>query len=294
MSYFLFENALVLLLLPVAYYVLWKFFHKTWKELDEEAYIWNTARREKGEFNFRPWAVFAIGATMLAWQDYYGGGHFYRAHIYPLLAQLDQRFPAWIQLVKYRTLYAYLWWELSLVLAYVVFPFTIWKFLFPQDALLDFGLRTKGFFQHARLYSLFLAMVVVGVIFASFQSNFVNYYPYYKGASRSWWDLLLWEAIYLPGFFALEIFFRGWWLVALRKSLGSAAIFTMIVPYCMIHFGKPYLETMSTLMGAVALGSLSMKTKSVYQGTLLHIILALSMDLVALAQRGELPTTFWP
>ena len=294
MLYFLFENALVLLLFPAAYYVLWRLFHKTWRELDEEAYAWNATRREKGAFDFRPWAVFTIGATMLAWQDYYGSGYFYQAHIYPLLDQLDQNFPTWIQLAKYRTLYAYLWWELSLIFAYVVFPFTIWKFLFPQDALLDFGLRTKGFFQHARLYSLFLVLIVVGIIFASFQSNFVDYYPYYKGTSRSWWDLLLWEAIYLPGFLALEIFFRGWWLVALRKSLGSAAIFSMTVPYCMIHFGKPYLETMGTFMGAVALGSLSIKTKSVYQGTLLHITLALSMDLVALAQRGALPTTFWP
>jgi hypothetical protein len=83
-------------------------------------------------------------------------------------------------------------------------------------------------------------------------------------------------------------------LVALRKILGSAAIFTMTVPYCMIHFGKPYLETMATVMGAIALGSLSMKTKSVYQGTLLHIALALSMDLFALWQRGAFPTFFWP
>ena len=139
-----------------------------------------------------------------------------------------------------------------------------------------------------RLYGLFLVLIIIGVVFASFQANFVYYYPSYHLASRSWWDLLLWEVIYLQGFFALEIFFRGWWLVALRKSLGSAAIFTMTVPYCMIHFGKPYLETMGTVMGGVALGSLSMKTKSVYQGTFLHTALALSMDLLALAQEKRL------
>ena len=294
MQSFLFENALVMLIIPASYYVLWKLFRNTWRELDEEAHAWNTAQRENGGTNFRPFAVFVIAATVLAWQDYYGGGYFYRSHIYPLLCQLDQKFPAWIQLAKYKVLYDYMWWELTSILGYVVFPFTIWKILFPQDALLDFGLRTKGFFQHIRLYGLFLVLVIVGVVFASFQSSFVDYYPYYKLASRSWWDLLLWEAVYLPGFFALEIFFRGWWLVALRKSLGAAAIFTMVVPYCMIHFGKPYLETMSTLMGAVALGSISMKTKSVYQGTFLHITLALSMDLLALAQKGAFPNTFWP
>ncbi len=294
MQSFLFENALVILLLPASYYILWKLFRNTWRELDEEAHAWNTAHRKKGGTNFRPFAVFAIAATVLAWQDYYGGSYFYRAHIYPLLCQLDQRFPAWVQLAKYKVLYDYVWWELALILGYVVFPFTIWKILFPKDTLLDFGLRTQGFFHHIRLYGLFLVLIILAVVFASFQSSFVDYYPYYKLASRSWWDLLLWEAIYLPGFFALEIFFRGWWLVALRQSLGSAAIFTMVVPYCMIHFGKPYLETMVTVMGAIALGSISMKNKSVYQGTLLHIALALSMDLLALAQRGAFPNTFWP
>lgn len=294
MKQFLFDNAVVALVLPPAYYILWKLFGSTWRELDEEAYAWRTELRKTGATDFRPFAVFAIAAAVLSWQEYYGSGDFYINHIYPWIQQWNQVYPEWVQLADYGVLYWYMWWKLSLILGYVVFPFTIWKFLFPQDALLDFGLRTQGFFQHIHLYGLFLVLILVGVVFASFQSSFVQYYPHYKYASRSWYDLLLWEAIYLPGFFALEIFFRGWWLVALRKSLGAAAIFTMVVPYCMIHFGKPYLETMGTVMGAVALGSLSMKTKSVYQGTFLHIILALAMDLLALAQRGAFPTSFWP
>lgn len=294
MRSFLFENALVILILPAAYYVLWRLFRNTWQELDGEAQQWNAERLKKGITDLRPFAVFAIAAATLTWQEYYGENDFYQENIYPLLCQLDQKFTGWIQLSKYEVLYGYVWWELSMTLGYVIFPFAIWKILFPKDALLDFGLRTQGFLRHVWLYGFFLALIILGVVFASFQESFVNHYPFYDLASRSWWDLLLWEVIYLQGFFALEIFFRGWWLVALRKSLGSVAIFSMTVPYCMIHFGKPYLETMSTVMGAIALGSLSMKTKSVYQGTLLHIVLALSMDLLALAQRGAFPKTFWP
>jgi hypothetical protein len=294
MQQFLFENALVVLILPVAYYVLWRLFRETWQALDEEAHAWNAERIRSRTTDFRPLAVFAIASVVLAWQEYYGKDSTYQTHIYPLVCDLAQRFPEWVQLAKYRVLYRYLWWELSLILGYVVWPFTLWKIIFPKDALLDFGLRTRGFFQHSRIYGLFLVLILVAVVFASFQSSFVDYYPHYKLASRSWCDFLLWEAIYLPGFFALEIFFRGWWLVALRRSLGSAAIFSMTVPYCMIHFGKPYLETMGTVMGAIALGSISMKTKSVYQGTLLHIVLALSMDLLALWQRDAFPTSFWP
>ena len=62
--------------------------------------------------------------------------------------------------------------------------------------------------------------------------------------------------MYFAQFFALEMFFRGFWLGVLRKSFGSGAIFAMAVPYCMIHYGKPYLEAIGAIVAGIALGSL--------------------------------------
>jgi len=90
------------------------------------------------------------------------------------------------------------------------------------------------------------------------------------------------------------MFFCGFWLGALRKSFGSGAIFAMAVPYCMIHYGKPYLEACGAVVAGIALGSLSMKTKSIYQGFLVHITVAGLMDWLALAHRDALPKVFWP
>lgn len=122
-------------------------------------------------------AVFAIASAVLAWQEYYGRSAFYQDNIYPSLYNLDQSFPAWIQLAKYNVWYRYLWWELSLMLGYVVFPFTIWKILFPKDSLLDFGLRTHGFFQHIRIYGLFLLLITLAVVFARFSVKFYSLLP---------------------------------------------------------------------------------------------------------------------
>ena len=177
MSSFLFKNILVLLVLPAAYYVLWRVFRDTWRELDEEAHAWQTEQRKKGVMDFKPWAVFAIGSVVLAWKKYYGKSNFYCTHIRPLLDKLDHKFPTWVQLAKYEELYDYIWWELGLVLGYVAFPFIIWKILFPKDALLDFGLRTRGFFQHIHLYSLFLLLAILGVVIASFQASFCTTIP---------------------------------------------------------------------------------------------------------------------
>jgi membrane protease YdiL (CAAX protease family) len=100
--------------------------------------------------------------------------------------------------------------------------------------------------------------------------------------------------MYFAQFFALEMFFRGWWLGVLRRSFGSGAIFAMAVPYCMIHYGKPYLEACGAVVAGIFLGSLSMKTKSIYTGFGLHITIAALMDWLALSQHGGLPTKLWP
>jgi membrane protease YdiL (CAAX protease family) len=95
-------------------------------------------------------------------------------------------------------------------------------------------------------------------------------------------------------FFALEVFFRGFMLSPLRRSLGSGAIFAMCVPYVMIHYGKPYLEAGGALIAGVALGSLAMRTRSVYAGFMVHATVALLMDGLAITAGGGFPTRMWP
>ena len=81
---------------------------------------------------------------------------------------------------------------------------------------------------------------------------------------------------------------------ALRRTMGSGAIFVMAVPYCMIHYGKPYLEAHGAIVAGVVLGSLSMRTRSIYAGFLVHVTVALGMDTLSLWKRSALPVSLWP
>jgi membrane protease YdiL (CAAX protease family) len=63
----------------------------------------------------------------------------------------------------------------------------------------------------------------------------------------------------------------------------------MCVPYVMIHFGKPYVETAGAFVAGVALGTVAMRTRSIYSGFLVHATIALLMDGLALWQRDGLP-----
>jgi membrane protease YdiL (CAAX protease family) len=279
----------LLILLPA----LWWFFRDTWKELDVDATRWRLRMATEGRTDFRPLVALAMCAVILTLQEYYGGRAQYDDVIRPWLVKLGTTHPKTIKVAKYDELYSFGWWAGTRLGGYLL-PLPIWKACFPEDSIRDMGFRVRGFFHHARIYLLFLALVVPAIFVVARQPDFGTYYPFYKNSSRSWYDLILWESMYFAQFFALEVFFRGFWLGALRRSFGSGAIFAMAVPYCMIHFGKPFFEANGAIVAGIALGSLSMKTKSIYQGFLVHITVAGLMDWLALSQRHALPKVFWP
>jgi membrane protease YdiL (CAAX protease family) len=278
---------ILLVVLPA----LWWFFRDSWKEIDDEATAWRAQATVEGRADLRPLVALVICALMLTLQEYYGGRTYYDQAVRPWLARLDAAHPTAIKLLKYDELYGFGWWVFTRVAGYAA-PFPLWKLFFRNDSLLDMGFRARGFVKHAWIYGLFLAIVLPLMLIVSRQPDFGSYYPFYKASSRSWFDFLAWEAMYFVQFFALEMFFRGFWLGALRRSFGSGAIFAMVVPYCMIHYGKPFFEANGAIVAGIALGSLSMKTRSIYQGFLVHITVAGLMDWLALWHRHALPTLF--
>jgi uncharacterized protein len=74
----------------------------------------------------------------------------------------------------------------------------------------------------------------------------------------------------------------------LAPRLGWAAIFAMVVPYNMLHYGKPMPEALAAIVGGIVLGTLSLKTRSIWWGAALHISIALTMDICALTHAGRL------
>jgi membrane protease YdiL (CAAX protease family) len=279
----------LLILLPA----LWWFFRDTWRELDDEATVWRVKLASEGRMDYRPFVALAMCAAILTLQEYYGGRSTYDDAIRPLLARIETKHPLLVRLGKFDELYGFGWWAATRIAGYVT-PLAVWRICFPEDSLLDMGFRTRGFFKHAWIYGLFLAVVLPAMLVVSREPDFGAYYPFYRECSRSWLDLLVWESMYFAQFFGLEVFFRGFWLGALRRSFGSGAIFAMAVPYCMIHYGKPFLEANGAIVAGIALGSLSMKTRSIYQGFLVHITVAGLMDCLALWHRHALPKVFWP
>ncbi len=285
-------------------FILWYlpiYLWESWVEIDREAAREREARAAAGQtgYDFRPLVALCVGSVCLALMEYFGHSPTFRA----LLDQFDpdyrQRFGepetlwAIVRASPFRGLTDFVWWSGWRVLGFFLIPALVIKLVF-RERLADYGLATAGFLKHAWIYIACFCLVLALVAIVSFDESFNSYYPFYKQSSRSWYDFWAWQLLYAAQFFSLEFFFRGFWLKAAKRSMGSHAIYAMVVPYCMIHFGKPFLETLAATIAGVVLGTLALRTRSIWSGFLIHVSVAISMDLAALMQTTGLPERWWP
>lgn len=193
----------------------------------------------------------------------------------------------WYELV------CYIWWTGCHLLGFVLLPWLMIRYLW-QEKLVDFGWRLNDSQQHWRAYLLLLSPILLFVYIASLGNDFVNHYPFYDLAGRSWFDLLAWEFLYLSQFVFLEFFFRGFMLNALRPAIGANAVWVMCVPYLMIHFPKLWPEAFGAILFGLFLGILALQSRSIWGGVLVHAGVAVSMDIAALLRKGAIPEQWWP
>jgi membrane protease YdiL (CAAX protease family) len=221
--------------------------------------------------NLQALVILTVTAVVLTVQWYYGDRDTYeRWFPYP-----GPGVDHWWELKGFA------WWAGWRIGGYVLIPI-ITIALMPGQRIRDYHLSPKGFFRHLLIYVGLFLFVLPAVIVASRTPQFRETYPFYRQANQSYKDLFLWEAIYAAQFTALEFFFRGFLLQGLRKSLGGNAVFVMIVPYCMIHYGKPMSETLGAIIAGLVLGSLAMRTRSIWGGVMIHVTVGITMDLLAL------------
>jgi len=152
----------------------------------------------------------------------------------------------------------------------------------------DLGLRLKGFVEHTPLYLAFFLIVLPFVVWFSSDPQFMKTYPLNKAAALSLSWLVAWELSYAFQFLGVEFFFRGFMILAPARWIGPYAIPVMLVPYCMLHFGKPWPEALGAIIAGAALGMVALRTRSILAGVCIHAAIAWSMDALALWHKGDL------
>jgi hypothetical protein len=146
------------------------------------------------------------------------------------------------------------------------------------------GLTTSNF--QWQPYALMLLIMLPLIAFASTQSDFLHTYPKLKQVAfindhvrTSWPYKLLFEASYGIDFLTIELFFRGFLVLAFVRYVGADAILPMAVFYCSIHFGKPVFECISSFFGGILLGIIAYRTQSILGGIMVHVGIAWMMEI---------------
>jgi hypothetical protein len=140
-------------------------------------------------------------------------------------------------------------------------------------------------------YIALLLLMTPFILWASFQQDFLAYYPEYKpGFAETylgwpyWSTLGIYEVTYGMGFFSIEFLFRGFLVLGLARYLDKGAVFLMATLYCYLHFGKPLGEAIGSVFGGLILGIITYYSRSIWGGLVIHLGIAYLMDLFAVIQ----------
>lgn len=262
----------------------WRWLRGAWADIDREAEAARAGAPAAGEVD-RVRLLLVVAATLLALGYSFGDRPFFENYIQPHLR------PAIRQ--RYGELLSYSYWAGAKLLGYGLLPLLHLRLL--GERVSGYGLRssTPGR-SWRRIYLWLFALILPALLVVSRTRGFQDTYPFYRQAGRSLFDFIAWEVQYLSTFVAVEFFFRGYLLFGLRRLLGSLAIFVSMVPYCLIHVLKPPSEALGSILAGILLGTLALRTGSVWCGVLLHVSVALSMDVLASFYGHHLPMRIWP
>jgi hypothetical protein len=273
---------------------LWqRVFAEPLRRIDQESRAYLASRASRGP-DWKTAVVMVTAAVALTLQNYFGKwpAYVYFAQLLRFLG-LEQLSAGLTRAMLYSDnapLNQLTYWSVGWIIVYFVIPALVIRFVF-RERLRDYGLKLRGVFRDFWIYGVMFVVMVPLIFLCSANENFQATYPFYPvSASEPLWpNFWRWEMMYAVQFFALEFFFRGFMVHGTRHRFGLYSVFAMMVPYCMIHFGKPLPECCGAIGAGIALGFMSLKTRSIWLGAVIHVTVALSMDFASMWRQGIIP-----
>ncbi len=177
-------------------------------------------------------------------------------------------------------IHPHMYWFLAAFLVYGVLPLLI-VLLMPKEKLRDYGLGLGDWRLGLKITAFFFVVMVPLVVFASRLSDFSSTYPMSRGALLSWNHFVVYQTGYAAYFIGWEFLFRGFLLFGLYKRIGNQAIWVQLIPFVVLHAGKPELEAYGSIIAGIALAVLALRTRSFWYGAVLHAAVATTMDVVS-------------
>lgn len=155
---------------------------------------------------------------------------------------------------------------LSVFLYCGIFPVLVVLLILRKNPL-DYGLRW-GIPRLWGYYVLIICVAAAVILYAS--SFFTSLQSYYKNAEFNIAVYVLTQAVSLCGW---EFMFRGFLLFGLKEKLGEASILVQMVPFVLLHIGKPEVETISTIITGILFGYVVYRGRSFWPAFFIHLFI---------------------
>jgi membrane protease YdiL (CAAX protease family) len=235
-------------------------------------------RLDVREIDWRTVSVLISATVFLVLFEYYGLPSFVRGtEVHTSIADLlGDGYAPYFDLIPYH------FWGLSSLVIRIGLPLlVIWAL---RESPRDWGWRVVTGWSHIRPYVFFLGLMIPVVWAMSFLGSFQAKYPFHDGAVLGGWHFWGFQISYGLQFLGVEAFFRGFLVFGLERRFGWYAVPVMVIPYVMIHFGKPAPETFAAILAGLALGYLALRSRSFLYGAALHWAVAITMDVTVLGR----------
>ena len=212
--------------------------------------------------------VFLATAVLSVVSFYYGSRGFFRMQFLESLG--SQRL---------YSLYEYLYWFAAEFVLSFLLPIGLILFVHRRP-LRDFGLCAGNARFGLKATALFFVVMLPIVWVVSDAEQFQLVYPHAQIVKGEWSLFLLYEAVFLLYFTGWEFIWRGYMLFGLERHLGGGvAVLMQMLPFVILHNGKPIAETFGAIVAGIALGALALRVRSFLYCVATHWLVMFSIDL---------------
>jgi hypothetical protein len=174
-----------------------------------------------------------------------------------------------------------IWWFTADGILMLVIPLFIIKFIL-KGKLPDYGFTLGDYRFGLKSCALFLVIMIPVLWIFSGNEAFARTYPQGGPRVRENLDVLLYYELFV-GFYMLawEFFWRGFMLFGLKPKFGYYAIFIQMIPFFILHRGKPEVETFASIFAGLLLGVQAYRANSFIYCFILHWCVMICIDILS-------------
>jgi membrane protease YdiL (CAAX protease family) len=213
--------------------------------------------------------IFLSVAILQTISWYYTSRNFFRINFFPYYQNNSDVF-----------LYEYLYWFIGDFFTFFILSIIVIKFILKEN-LRNYGLQFGDYRTGLILSAIFFLVMIPAIWFFSATPDFSEKYPHLLSTRNNYKEFFIYESGMMLYMISWEFIWRGFMLFGLKEKFGYYSVMIQMIPFVILHNGKPAAETFGAIAGGIALGVLALRTNSILYCVITHMGIMFTIDLIS-------------